>query len=56
MDEPCPDEEAFYANRQQLRRGVGLNSAGVLVRADDETARRARLERPLPDPSLLEDE
>lgn len=37
MGQPGPDEEAFFARRRQLGLGVGLDTAGNLVREDDVT-------------------
>lgn len=31
MGQPGPDEEAFFARRRQLGRGIGLDAAGDLV-------------------------
>ena len=33
MSAPSPTEQAFFANRQKLGRGVGLDAAGNLVHA-----------------------
>lgn len=37
MTEPSTQEEAFYANRRQLGRGVGLNDHGQIVTQEATT-------------------
>lgn len=37
MEQPSPNEEAFFARRRQLDLGVGLDGAGNLVREDAAT-------------------
>ncbi|SNT42309.1 ParD-like antitoxin of type II toxin-antitoxin system [[Luteovulum] sphaeroides subsp. megalophilum] len=37
MSRPSQAEQAFFANRQRLGRGVGLDAAGNLVRAGNDT-------------------
>lgn len=38
MGEPGPEEEEFFAARQRLGRGVGLDAGGNLVHAADKPA------------------
>lgn len=38
MGEPSETEEAFFARRRSLGRGVGLDAAGNLIRAKDDAA------------------
>lgn len=39
MGQPSKTEEAFYARRQVLGQGVGLDAGGNLIYAKDDTAR-----------------
>ena len=39
MATPAPTEQAFFAERRQLGRGVGLDAAGNLVHAGPDAAR-----------------
>lgn len=39
MATPAPTEQAFFAERRKLGRGVGLDAAGNLVHAGPDTAR-----------------
>lgn len=39
MSAPAPTEQAFFAERRQLGRGVGLDAAGNLVHAGPDAAR-----------------
>lgn len=38
MGQPSQDEQAFFARRQALGRGVGLDAGGNLIHARDDTA------------------